>query len=110
MWCNFQTETLPGFPVVVQFGGVADSASIAIAREDDQTFVNYLLAAGRRLDKAHTHLRQRTTCSDGMVKVAGECPSLDPNMLSREQLSTATAWGLDTGGFAQVDDTPEADR
>ena len=27
-------------------------------------------------------------------------------MLSREQLSTATAWGLlDTGGFAQVDDT-----
>ena len=31
-------------------------------------------------------------------------------MLSREQLSTATAWGLDTGGFAQVDNTPEADR
>ena len=26
-------------------------------------------------------------------------------MLSREQLSTATAWGLDTGGFAQVDNT-----
>ena len=24
-------------------------------REDDQTFVNYLLAAGRRLDKAHMH-------------------------------------------------------
>ena len=28
-------------------------------------------------------------------EVAGECPNLEPNMLSREQLTTATAWVLD---------------
>ena len=32
---------------------------------------------------------------DGHCQVAGEYPNLEPNMLSREQLPTATDWGLD---------------
>ena len=36
------------------------------------------------------------TQSRGHCQVAGECPNSEPNMLSREKLSTATAWGLDT--------------
>ena len=38
-------------------------------------------------------------------QVAGECPNLEPNMLSREQLTNRNSLGVGRGSFAQVDNT-----
>ena len=39
----------------------------------------------------------------GIVKLlVKRCPNSEPDMLSREQLSTSTAWGLDTAGSLKL--------